>query len=60
MYKGNGHVHKDKFNKVGDFMHGYKPSKGVIRPAEEYRAARRNTAKLSYRIAKSAVKNLDS
>lgn len=56
MYKGTGHIHNDKFNKVGDFMHGYARSKGGIRPAEEYRAARRNTAKLSYRIAKSAVK----
>ncbi len=60
MYKGNGHVYKDKFNRVGDFMHGYAPSRKVaIRPAEEYRAVRRNNARLSYRIAKSAVKNLE-
>ncbi len=56
MYKGTGHIHKDKFTKVGDFMHGYAKSKGGIRPAEEYRAARRNAARLSYRIAKLAVK----
>jgi len=59
MYKGNGHIYKDKFTKVGDFMHGYKPSKGGQRPAEEYRTARRASAKLSYRIAKSAIKHED-
>ena len=58
MYKGNGHIHEGRFNRIGDFMQGYR-SEGVRpggRPTEEYRHARRNNARLSYRIAKKALK----
>ena len=58
MYQGNGHVHQGRFNCISDLMHRYKPE-GVIpggRPSQEYRSERRNTARLSYRIAKKAIK----
>lgn len=58
MIQTTNHVHNNKFNKLSDLMHRYR-AEGVKdggRPAEEYRAARRNTARLSYRIAKKAVK----
>ena len=39
-------------------MHRYQPEgvKPGGRPSEEYRSARRNTARLSYRMAKKALK----
>jgi len=58
MIQTTNHIHNNKFNKISDLMHRYR-AEGVKdggRPAEEYRAARRNTARLSYRIAKKAVK----
>jgi len=58
MIQTTNHVHNNKFNKISDLMHRYR-AEGVKdggRPAEEYRAARRNTARLSYIIAKKAVK----
>jgi hypothetical protein len=58
MIQTTNHVHNNKFNRISDLMHRYR-NEGVRpggRPAEEYRAARRNTARLSYRIAKKAVK----
>ena len=58
MRQSTEHVFNNKFNKISDLMHRYR-NEGVRpggRPAEEYRAARRNTARLSYRIAKKAVK----
>ena len=42
MYQGNGHVHQ------GPIAGG--------RPSQEYRSERRNTARLSYRMAKKAMK----
>ena len=58
MYQGNGHVHQGRFNCVSDFMHRYKPEGPIAggRPSQEYRSARRNTARLSYRMAKKALK----
>lgn len=58
MYQGDGHIWQGRFNKISDLMHRYK-EEGVIaggRPSEEYRWARRNTARLSYRMAKKALK----
>ncbi len=58
MRQSTEHVFNNKFNKISDLMHRYR-NEGVKpggRPAEEYRPARRNTARLSYRIAKKAVK----
>ena len=58
MYQGNAHIHQGRFNCISDLMHRYKPE-GVIpggRPSQEYRSERRNTARLSYRIAKKAIK----
>ena len=58
MYQGNGHVRQGRCNCISDFMHRYKPEGAIAggRPTEEYRHARRNTARLSYRIAKKALK----
>lgn len=58
MYQGNGHIWQGRFNCISDFMHRYKPE-GTIkggRPSQEYRSERRNTARLSYRMAKKAMK----
>ena len=58
MRQSTEHVFNNKFNKITDLMHRYRAegSRSGGRPAEEYRAARRNTARLSYRSAKKAVK----
>ena len=58
MYQGNGHVWQGRFNCISDFMHRYKPEGTVKggRPSQEYRSERRNTARLSYRMAKKAMK----
>jgi len=57
MIQTTNHVHNNKFNKISDLMHRYR-AEGVKdggRRAVEKRSARRNTARLSYRIAKKAV-----
>jgi hypothetical protein len=58
MYQGNGHIWQGRFNCISDFMHRYQPEgpRPGGRPSEEYRHARRNTARLSYRMAKKALK----
>lgn len=58
MYQGTGHIHQGRFNCISDFMHRYQPEgvKPGGRPTQEYRHARRNNARLSYRIAKKALK----
>ena len=58
MYQGNGHIWQGRFNCISDFMHRYKPEGTVKggRPSQEYRSERRNTARLSYRMAKKAMK----
>jgi len=61
MYQGKGYSHK--FNKISDFMHRYESDGRPVsggRPAQEYRAERRNTARLSYRIAKKALRAQES
>ena len=58
MRQSTEHVFHNKFTRISDLMHRYR-NEGVKdggRPAAEYRGARRNTARLSYRIAKKAVK----
>ena len=58
MRQSTEHVFHNKFTRISDLMHRYRAEgvKAGGRPAEEYRGARRNTARLSYRIAKKAVK----
>ena len=58
MYQGNGHIWQGRFNCISDFMHRYKPEGAITggRPSQEYRSERRNTARLSYRMAKKALK----
>jgi hypothetical protein len=58
MYQGNGHVWQGRFNCVSDFMNGYKAEGPIAggRPSAEYRSERRNLARLSYRMAKKAMK----
>ena len=58
MYQGNGHIHQGRFNRVSDFMNRYQQEGAISggRPSEEYRHARRNLARLSYRMAKKALK----
>jgi hypothetical protein len=57
MYQGTEHYMRDRFDRVADLMDRYTDdgARGA-RPAEEYRAALRNSARLSYRIAKKAIK----
>jgi len=58
MYQGTGHIYEGRFNCISDFMHRYQ-AEGVRpggRPSQEYRSERRNTARLSYRMAKKALK----
>jgi len=56
MYQGTEHIWKNKFNKVSDFMERYYAD-GKSRPANEYRSALRNNARISYRVAKAAMKH---
>ena len=58
MYQGTQHWMRDRFDRVGDLMDRYHkdPKDSGARPAEEYRAALRNNARLSYRLAKKAIK----
>jgi len=57
MYQGTKHWLRDRFDRVGDLMDRYhNDGSGGARPAEEYRAALRNNARLSYRLAKKAIK----
>ena len=58
MYQGNGHIWQGRFNCISDFMHRYQPEgpRPGGRPSQEYRSERRNTARLSYRMAKKALK----
>jgi hypothetical protein len=53
MYQGKA----KNFSKISDFMDRYynNGSRGA-RPSTEYRGALRNAARISYRVAKKAVK----
>jgi len=61
MYSGDGHVFKNQFNKISDFMERWyvDPKDKGPRPASEYRGALRNQARIAYRIAKRTVKQMD-
>ena len=61
MYSGDGHVFKNKFNKISDFMERWyvDPADRSIRKGSEYRAALRNQARIAYRIAKKTVKQME-
>jgi len=54
MYRGK----PKPFNKISDFMDRYyrDAKEQGARPASEYRGALRNSARISYRIAKQAYK----
>ena len=56
MYQGTQHWMRDRFNRVSDLMDRYTPDNQPGRPGEEYRASLRNNARLSYRLAKKAIK----
>jgi len=60
MYQGNGHIFEDKFNKVSDFMDRWyvDPKERGPRKSGEYRGALRNAARISYRVAKRALRDL--
>ncbi len=57
MYQGKTHQFDNKFDRVSDLMERYY-NDGVqgARPGAEYRGALRNIARMSYRIAKRAVR----
>ena len=58
MYQGTEHIWKNKFNSVSDLMDRYyADGKRGTRPAAEYRGALRNAARISYRVAKAAMKH---
>jgi hypothetical protein len=58
MYQGTEHIWKNKFNSVSDLMDRYyADGKRGIRPGTEYRGALRNAARISYRVAKAAIKH---
>ena len=58
MYQGNGHQFDNKFHNISDLMERYynDGTRGA-RPAAEYRGALRNMARISYRVAKAAIKH---
>lgn len=57
MYQGKGHQFDNKFENISDLMERYyNDGTPGARPAAEYRSALRNMARISYRIAKRAVK----
>ena len=57
MYQGKGHQFDNKFDNISDLMERYyNDGAQDARPGAEYRAALRNMARMSYRIAKRAVK----
>ena len=61
MYQGKGHQFDNKFDNISDLMERYyNDGKGGARPGAEYRGALRNMARISYRIAKKAVKEQKS
>tara|TARA_B100001093_G_scaffold434080_1_gene431381 strand:- start:277 stop:465 length:189 start_codon:yes stop_codon:yes gene_type:complete len=58
MYQGTAHIWKNKFNRVSDLMERYyNDGKQGARPSAEYRGALRNNARISYRVAKAAMKH---
>jgi hypothetical protein len=58
MYQGNEHQFDNKFDNISDLMERYyNDGKSGARPAAEYRGALRNMARISYRVAKAAVKH---
>lgn len=58
MYQGTEHIWKNKFNCVSDLMDRYyNDGKRGARPSTEYRGALRNAARISYRVAKAAIKH---
>jgi len=57
MYQGKGHQFDNKFDNISDLMERYyNDGAQGARPSTEYRGALRNMARMSYRIAKKAVK----
>ena len=56
MYQGTTHWMQNRFDRVGDLMDRYTPDNNPGRPADEYRANLRNSARLAYRLAKKAIK----
>ena len=57
MYQGKGHQFDNKFDNISDLMERYYNDGSTgARPGAEYRGALRNIARMSYRIAKKAVK----
>ena len=58
MYQGNGHQFNNKFDNISDLMERYyNDGKQGARPSAEYRGALRNNARISYRVAKAAMKH---
>jgi hypothetical protein len=57
MYQGKGHQFDNKFDNISDLMERYyNDGTPGARPGAEYRSTLRNMARMSYRIAKKAVK----
>jgi len=57
MYQGKGHQFDNKFDNISDLMERYyNDGTPGARPGAEYRSTLRNMARMSYRIAKRAVK----
>ena len=57
MYQGKGHQFDNKFDNISDLMERYyNDGSPGARPGAEYRSTLRNMARMSYRIAKRAVK----
>ena len=57
MYQGKGHQFDNKFDNISDLMERYyNDGTPGARPGTEYRSTLRNMARMSYRIAKRAVK----
>ena len=58
MYQGTEHIWKNKFKCESDLMdRDYNDGKRGARPRTEYRGALRNAARISYRVAKDAIKH---
>ncbi len=58
MYQGNGHQFDNKFDNISDLMDRYyADGKRGARPGTEYRGALRNAARISYLVAKAAIKH---
>ena len=61
MYQGNGHIWQEKFNRISDLMDRYyrDTNDQGARKSTEYRGALRNAARISYRVAKRTLKDME-